>query len=83
MAIGNSTARLLMGTTADGHDCCIRVRERVSAYTRRLYGETRKMALEANWKFVWIKNGRVHVRANEEGRVFIINSSDDFSLVDQ
>lgn len=69
--------------TTEDRDCNIRVRERISAYTRGLYAEARKAATELNWKFVWIKNGRVHVRVKEEGRVFLINSSDDLSQVDQ
>lgn len=60
-------------------DFRINIRERVSITARELFGHTKKIATDEGWKYVWMRNGRVHVRKHEKGRVFYINSSADIT----
>ncbi|XP_055698192.1 uncharacterized protein LOC129798827 [Phlebotomus papatasi] len=70
--------------TMEGRDCCVRVKERVSTYTRELYKNARGAAADNGWKYVWIRDGRVFVRKKEEDRVSVVNSSTDLlKLIDE
>uniref|UniRef100_A0A1L8DNH5 Putative phd finger found in protein n=1 Tax=Nyssomyia neivai TaxID=330878 RepID=A0A1L8DNH5_9DIPT len=69
--------------TATSKSCVIRVRERLTAYTRGLYNEVKAVATTKGWRYVWIKHGRVHVRVRDGGRVSIVSSSSDLSKISQ
>lgn len=46
--------------------CRIYVTEHISPQCKALYAETRKIAKQKNYQFVWVKFGRIFVRKNEE-----------------
>lgn len=53
----------------------IAIYERVTAATRTLMNKARDLARERNWKYVWIKEGKVVARKSDHDRVLFINSS--------
>ncbi|KAJ2937522.1 hypothetical protein O0L34_g18667 [Tuta absoluta] len=53
------------------------VNEHLSKSDRQLYGKTRSIARELNFKFVWKKNGRIFVKKNEHGYTSLIKSEND------
>ncbi|KAI5643520.1 hypothetical protein NE865_04504 [Phthorimaea operculella] len=45
----------------------IYLNEHLTKSDRQLYGKTRSIARELNFKFVWKKNGRIFIKKNEHG----------------
>lgn len=78
---GKSTRGVLGTSTLAGEKFNVRIRERITFYTRGLLKEARDVAEKRGWKFVWIKHGRVLVRKKEKDRVYIVNSVVDLNNI--
>lgn len=55
----------------------VSIYERITATTRALLSEAREIARERNWRYVWIREGKVFARRINHGRVVAINSPND------
>ena len=53
--------------------------EHLTAYTSYLLKETKNYAYHNGNKFVWVKDGKVYTRKNENRRVFKILSVSDIN----
>ncbi|PSN34461.1 hypothetical protein C0J52_25011 [Blattella germanica] len=53
--------------------------EHFTAYTSYLLKETKNYAYHNGYKFVWVKDGKVYIRKNENCRVFKILSVSDIN----
>ncbi|XP_069357744.1 uncharacterized protein [Maniola hyperantus] len=51
--------------------------EHLSPSNKLLLAETKKKAKEAMYTFVWVRNGKIYVRKDENSSAKIINNSDD------
>ncbi|CAK1541706.1 unnamed protein product [Leptosia nina] len=59
----------------------IYVNERLTKFNRLLLQKTRENAKKLEWKFTWVKNGRVFVRRTEGSKVKVIRTEDDINSV--
>ncbi|XP_026738262.1 uncharacterized protein LOC113501334 [Trichoplusia ni] len=57
------------------------VAEHLCLANKQLHAATRKLAKELNYKFVWVRNGRVFVRKDESHSAILIRSLDGLSLL--
>lgn len=55
----------------------IYVNDELTSNNRHLLWLTKTKAKEANWKFVWVRNGNIFARKLENAPLFIINNSVD------
>lgn len=53
--------------------------EHLPPETKKIHAEARKIAKTLNYKFVWVKYGRVYMRKNEEGDVIHIKNLDSLN----
>ncbi|KAK5647374.1 hypothetical protein RI129_002266 [Pyrocoelia pectoralis] len=59
----------------------IYVNEFLSPEYRRLYYQCREFKKSNNVKFLWVKSGKIMMRKTENSRVYVINSTSDFTDV--
>jgi Baculovirus FP protein/PHD-finger len=57
----------------------IYVNEHMSPYYKKLFYQAKEKAREQNWKFVWIKNGKIFARSNETMSIIRINNEGDLA----
>ena len=62
------------------NDKKIFINDELTAYNRNLLWQTKNKAKDANWKYVWIKDGRILAKKNETARPFYIRKSSDINL---
>ncbi|KAL4719615.1 hypothetical protein ACJJTC_012988 [Scirpophaga incertulas] len=60
-----------------GDKSAVYISEHLCPYYKRLHAETRKLAREKGLKYVWIRNGRIFIRRNEESQAKQIKSLED------
>ncbi|KAL4710846.1 hypothetical protein ACJJTC_016130 [Scirpophaga incertulas] len=60
-----------------GDKSAVYISEHLCPYYKRLHAETRKLAREKELKYVWIRNGRIFIRRNEESQAKQIKSLED------
>jgi uncharacterized coiled-coil protein SlyX len=53
------------------------VAEHLTPSKKKLFWEVRQAAKKKNWRFAWIKNGRIYVRRDTESQVTLIRCSED------
>lgn len=58
-----------------GNQNIIYVNEELTPKTKYLFGKTKELK-KNSFKFIWIKNGKIFVRKNEEERVIHINTEE-------
>lgn len=56
----------------NGSKLPIYVTEHLSPFNKSLHAAARQVAKEKGYKFVWIRNGRIFVRRNEQDRYIVI-----------
>lgn len=59
----------------------IYINEFVTEHTLRLFAKTKKLAVEKNYKYVWIQNARVLMRKIEKGKIIKISSDLDLDQI--
>ncbi|XP_026322775.1 uncharacterized protein LOC113232312 [Hyposmocoma kahamanoa] len=57
------------------------VSEHLTPTSKQLHAATRKKAKEAGYKFVWVRNGRVFVRKDEQCQYLLIKNNDCLKLM--
>ncbi|CAB3257525.1 unnamed protein product [Arctia plantaginis] len=57
------------------------VSEHLSPTNKRLHAETRKLAKQVSYKFVWVRNGRIYVRKDEQSQAIYIRNQDCLSRI--
>ncbi|XP_061402875.1 uncharacterized protein LOC133338785 [Musca vetustissima] len=62
---------------ANGENNVVYVNEELTAYNKRLLWMAKTKAKEMGWKFVWVKNGNIYARKNENSSFTIIHNSTD------
>ncbi|KAL4703104.1 hypothetical protein ACJJTC_018141 [Scirpophaga incertulas] len=62
-----------------GQKLPIYVSEHLSPYNKALHASTRKVAREKAYKFVWIRNGRIFVRKDDQASAKLIKCYDSLS----
>lgn len=70
-----NTAHLGMG----GKKSAVYVIENLSPENKQLHAATRKRAKELNYRFVWVRNGRIYVRKTESSEAVLIRDMDTIS----
>lgn len=58
-----------------------RIAERLNRSTRELLRETRSVAKQRGWRYVWTSGGRILVRRENTEKVFIIRSFADLKII--
>ncbi|XP_046666370.1 uncharacterized protein LOC124358119 [Homalodisca vitripennis] len=58
-------------------DCPIYVNESLSPARRRLHALARKFQREKNYKFLWVRNGKIFMRKEDKAPVKVISSEED------
>lgn len=53
------------------------VNERITNFKRNLFSQTRSVAKEKNYKFVWLSNADILIRKNENSKIKKIKTSQD------
>lgn len=53
------------------------INEHLTRANRILYGKTRAFARENGFKYAWVRNGQVHLRRVDQGRIYWIRSEED------
>lgn len=72
----NSTHLGLAGTAEP-----VYVAEHLTPANKSLHALTRKKAKEAMYSFVWIRDGRIYVRKNENSSALLIRNHDSLNLI--
>lgn len=57
------------------------VNERLTKTNRKLFSQAREMGRAAHWRFVWSKEGRIHVKRDESSPMHRIRSENDLKRV--
>lgn len=57
------------------------VNESLTILNRQLFSKAREYRKQNNLKYLWIKTGKIFMRAKDDGKVFEIKSISDFSDV--
>lgn len=57
------------------------VSEHLSPHNKHLHAATRQKAKEAEFKFVWIRDGRIYAKKNETGQAIYIRSFETLNLL--
>ncbi|XP_061711699.1 uncharacterized protein LOC133520993 [Cydia pomonella] len=57
------------------------VAEHLTPAAKKLHAATRKRCKELNYKYVWIRNGRIYVRKDDKEQALLIRSSDSLELM--
>lgn len=57
------------------------VAEHLSPLNRALHAATRHKAKELNYKYTWVRNGRIFIRKNESSNALLIRNMDGLSLI--
>lgn len=65
-----------------GNNQPIYVQEHLSPTTKALHAEARKKGKEKNYKFIWVKSGRIYMRKTEDSKYVVINSSKALDTLD-
>ncbi|KAI5644311.1 hypothetical protein NE865_03680 [Phthorimaea operculella] len=65
--------------TSDTNDCDVFIRPKLSYYNKALLGLSKMKLKDAGYKYVWIKNGRILARKEEQGKIVIIRNEDDIN----
>lgn len=55
-----------------GPKSAIYIAEHLSSDNKSLHAATRKFAKEKNYKFVWVRGGRIYLRKNEESKYILV-----------
>lgn len=64
-----------------GTKCPVYVAEHLTPANKSLHAEARRKAKESDYKFVWIRNGRIFARKNETSQALLIRSSESVKLI--
>lgn len=59
----------------------IYVNDQLTFNNRRLLWLAKTKAKEANWRFVWIRNGSIFARKNENSPLFLIKNTADVAAI--
>lgn len=57
------------------------VSEHLSPHNKHLHAATRKKAREAEYKFVWVRDGRIYAKKNETSQAIYVRSLDSLALL--
>lgn len=61
----------------------IYINDELTAHNRRALWMAKLKARESNWKFVWVRNGRIFARKNENSPTIIINNNADIENINE
>lgn len=59
----------------------IYINDQLTQNNRRLLWLTKNKAKEANWKYVWVRNGEIHARKIEKSQVVNISTENDLEMI--
>lgn len=59
----------------------IYINDQLTDHNRRLLWLAKTKAKEANWKYVWVRNGNIYARKIENERYIAINKNTDIELI--
>ncbi|KAL1446766.1 hypothetical protein WDU94_002716, partial [Cyamophila willieti] len=59
----------------------IYVNEHLTQKNQKILYQAKLLAKEKKFKFVWVKDCKVHVRQNEESRVYVIRNMEDLEMI--
>lgn len=57
------------------------VNDELTHHNRKLFWTTKNTAKEKGWKFIWIRNGKILARKNENEKVLSINKEQDLCQI--
>ncbi|XP_037299142.1 uncharacterized protein LOC119190732 [Manduca sexta] len=57
------------------------VAEHLTPSNKSLHAEARKKAKESNYKYVWVRNGRIYVRKDDTCQALLIRSTESIKLI--
>lgn len=57
------------------------INEHLTPYNKQLFWEAKNKSREQNFRFVWIKDGKIFVRRNEKERAYRIRNGDDLGKI--
>nr|XP_026489850.1 uncharacterized protein LOC113396210 [Vanessa tameamea] len=57
------------------------VAEHLTPSNKSLHAATRAKAKELNYRFTWVRNGRIYVRKNESSQAILIRNTDSIKLI--
>lgn len=83
-----AATRLRKGITSDeiklgGNPQNIYINEHFTLKNKRLLRQTKEIAKQMGFRFVWVKNGIILVRADVSAAAFIIRSEEDLFKIKQ
>lgn len=64
-----------------GRKCPVFVQEHLTSANKKLHAEVRKKAKESNYKFVWVRNGRIFARKDESHPFILIRNQETLKLM--
>lgn len=78
-------ANVLKGDRSDtsSNNNYIYVNDELTPHNRRLLWMAKTKAKECGWKFVWVRNGYIYARKNENSTHFIIKNTADIETISQ
>lgn len=81
-----AAARAVKNLNADaigfqGSSQSIFLNDHLNAESKKLLNKVKVLAKEKNYKFVWVKFGKIHVRKNDSSNVFIINNEKNLNKI--
>lgn len=59
----------------------IYINDQLTLNNRKLLWSAKTKAKESGWKFVWVRNGNIYVKKNENSTLIVINNAADIELI--
>lgn len=66
---------------SDGSSNFIFLNDELTPYNRKLLWMAKTKAKESGWKFIWVKNGNIYARKNENSPLTNINNTADLENI--
>ena len=57
----------------------IHINESLTAYRKRLFGKINQFKKEHKFKFLWTTNGKIHLRKDNDSRVYTFTTFEKFA----
>ncbi|XP_058980216.1 uncharacterized protein LOC131803151 [Musca domestica] len=81
--INRHRLQVCQGVDEGGIENTIFLNDELTPHNRRLLWMTKTRAKECKWKFVWVRNGCIYARKNENSRFILINNTADLESISE
>lgn len=72
---------ILSGGNSNPTNNYMYVNDEVTPHNKRLLWMTKTEAKECGWKYVWVRNGHIYARQNENSSAILINNTADIEAI--